>query len=136
LFLCVIFATSILFSVIITPLQSSWGEKTFKENFDAKQKGAEVLSLDEWSDYFAGGFGLQALERLSQDPNLMPSGRRIATEIRNHILSGRHQQHLLTLLHHGWYVWPISCAIAYVYIVDGLQTGHWTKAPAGPVFPY
>ena len=94
------------------------------------------MSLDEWSNHFAGAFGLSALNRLSQDQSLMPSGRRIALEIRDHIISGRHQLHLQELLRRGWWFWPLSCAVAYIYVIDGFYTGHWISAASGPEYPY
>jgi hypothetical protein len=125
-------AISVLFPVIVVPIYSSWGAENFKKEFDSKQQRVVWVTPDEWSVQFAGCFGLNALERLSHDPNLKPSGRRIATEIRDDILSGRNQYRLVMMLRRGWYVWPISCAIAYVYVVDGLRTGYWATATEGP----
>ena len=128
---------SIVFSLVIAPLQASWGAREFEVNFDSKNfQGAVDLDLDEWSSHFAGAFGLNALDRFSHDPNLVPSGRKIATEIREHILTGRHQLYLADTLRKAWYFWPISCAVAYVYVVDGFITGHWISAPDGPEYPY
>ena len=43
--------------------------------------------------FFPGSFGVFELDRLSHDPSLMPSGRRIAAEIRDYISAGNHQAH-------------------------------------------
>jgi len=87
------------------------------------------MSLDEWADTFAGSFGLGHLEELSHDPQLKPSGRKIAVEISDYISSGQHQAQLLSALKEHWYVWPISCDLLCIYVADGIRSGHWTTGP-------
>jgi hypothetical protein len=120
-------AVSVIFPVIAVPVWSSYGASYYKSSFDSSQKNGVIsLSLDEWADYFPGSSGLSHLQQLSQDPALMPSGRRIATETADFISSGKHQPHLARILKNAWYVWPLSCAVAYVYLEDGIKTGNWT----------
>jgi hypothetical protein len=118
---------SVIFPMVAIPAWSSYGASYYKASFDSSQKnGVIALSLDEWADYFPGSSGLSHLKELSQDPALMPSGRRIATETAEYISTGKHQPHLARILRNAWYVWPLSCAVAYVYFSDGFKTGNWT----------
>ena len=84
------------------------------------------MDLDEWSDQFPGSFAAVELNWLSNDPTLMPSGRRVASEISNYIAAGCPQPHRLALFKRAWFFWPFSIAGVYVYVVDGCKTGSWT----------
>jgi hypothetical protein len=111
--------------VLLIPAWGAWGYYNFKSSFDASQKDVVLMDLDEWSDQFPGSFASIELDWLSKDPALMPSGRRVASEISTYISAGCPQPHRLELFKRCWFFWPFSVTGAYVYVIDGFKTGSW-----------
>ena len=128
---CAFGIISILFPIITVHYIRDGGVEEFEEEFGTSQDEIGGLTLNERTDMFAGSFGLEALNRFSQDPHLKSEGRLEASKIRDHILSGDYQTHLAAVLRKNWYKWPLSLTIASIYVADGLTTGHWksTQVP-------
>ena len=76
---------------IITTLIAIHGAAFFHDEFQPGKKAYVCIGEDEWAIYyFAGTKGLPAIQKLSEDRTLTPSGRNIASNIYAHIFTGRH----------------------------------------------
>ena len=94
---------------------------------------AVALHEGDWAILFGGRAGLGQLRALSQDPSLMPSGRRLASELHDYIDTGRHTSHIAFLFSLGDPLDRIRSPFTteywgYLYFFDSLTARRSSKS--------
>jgi hypothetical protein len=111
--------------MVLAPISLYKNERAFEKHYNIATRNDEVISHQEWADAMAGAYGLTALDQFAHDKNINRGGHYEAEEARIFILNGGHQQQLIFYLRYDWYKWPRNCAILYLYLIDGVSSGHW-----------
>ena len=117
--LVLLVAAWFLWLPIVTARVVGLGADFFHDNFQPDDDLHACIHEDTWALwYFAGTKGLPEIKSLSQDRSLIPSGRRVASNLFTHVSTGGHIPHIRWNLQRGDLPWLGRQYYAYLLKQD------------------